>query len=80
MKKSYITPEITFMEAEACEPLCASQNPTTQSNYFVGGGQGGSKNPFGGGLTMGNGGDDEFTQGAKPGDFFCDNFEYDFDF
>lgn len=78
MKKSYITPEITFMEAEACEPLCASQNPTQDTGYFVGGGQGGSQNPSEGGLNSGDG--DDFEQGAKPGDFFCDNFEYDFDF
>ena len=79
MKKTYITPEITFMEADACEPLCASQG-TKYGDYFVGGGKGGNQNSFEGGLTMGDGGDDEFTQGAKPGDFFCDNFEYDFDF
>lgn len=80
MKKSYITPEITFMEAEACEPLCASQGGSKQSDFVVGGGQKGSQNSFGDDLTMEDGGDDVFTQGAKPGDFFCDNFEYDFDF
>ena len=77
MKKSYITPEITFMEAEACEPLCASQG-TKYGDYFVGGGEGGNQNSFGGGLTPGYG--DDFEQGAKQGDFFCDNFEYDLDF
>lgn len=80
MKKTYITPEITFMEAEACEPLCASQNPTKYTGFFVGGGQGGSQNGFGDGLTMEDGGEDVFTQGAKPGDCFCDNFEYELDF
>ena len=79
MKKTYITPEITFMEAEACEPLCASQG-TKYGDYFVGGGQGGNQNSSEGGLNMGYGGDDDFVQHAKPGDFFCDNFEYDFDF
>ena len=76
MKKSYITPEITFMEAEACEPLCASQGGN--GDFFVGGGQVGTNNTIGGEVTSGDG--DDFVQGAKPGDFFCDNFEYDFDF
>ena len=78
MKKSYITPEITFMEAEACEPLCASQGGN--GGFFVGGGQGGNNDTIGGEVTSGDGGNDEFEQHAKPGDFFCDNFEYDFDF
>lgn len=80
MKKSYITPEITFMEAEACGPLCASQKSTQDTGYYVGGGQGGNQNYFGGDLTMGDGGNDDFEQGAKSGDFFCDNFEYELDF
>ena len=79
MKKSYITPEIIFMEADACEPLCASQG-TKYGDYFVGGGKGGNQNDSGGEVTSGYGGDDDFEQHAKPGDFFCDNFEYDFDF
>ena len=66
------------MEAEACEPLCASQGGN--GDFFVGGGQGGNQNYSGGGMTSGYGGNDDFVQGAKPGDFFCDNFEYDFDF
>ena len=78
MKKSYITPEMTFMEAEACEPLCVSQGGN--GGFFVGGGQGGNNDTIGGGMNSGDGGNDEFEQGAKPGDFFCDNFEYDFDF
>lgn len=78
MKKSYITPEITFMEAEACEPLCASQKPTKDSGFYVGGGQGGDNNSSEGEMNPGYG--DDFEQGAKSGDFFCDNFEYDFDF
>ena len=78
MKKSYITPEIIFMEADACEPLCASQGGN--GDFFVGGGQGGNNDSIGGGMTSGDGGNDEFEQHAKPGDFFCDNFEYDFDF
>lgn len=78
MKKSYITPEITFMEAEACEPLCASQGGN--GDFVVGEGQVGTNNTIGGEVTSGNGGNEEFEQGAKPGDFFCDNFEYDFDF
>ena len=78
MKKSYIAPEITFMESEACEPLCASQGGN--GDFVVGGGQGGNQNYSGGEVTSGYGGNDEFEQHAKPGDFFCDNFEYDFDF
>lgn len=76
MKKSYITPEIIFMEADACEPLCASQGGN--GGFVVGGGQGGNNDTTGGEVTSGNG--DDFVQCAKPGDFFCDNFEYDFDF
>ena len=78
MKKSYITPEIIFMEAEACEPLCASQGGN--GGFFVGGGQGGNNDTIGGEVTSGDDEDGEFVQHAKPGDFFCDNFEYDFDF
>ena len=66
------------MEAEACEPLCASQRGN--GDFVVGGGQGGNSDSIGGGMTSGDGGNDEFEQHAKPGDFFCDNFEYDFDF
>lgn len=64
------------MEADACEPLCASQGGN--GTFGVGGGQGGNQNYTGGEVTSGDG--DEFEQHAKPGDFFCDNFEYDFDF
>ena len=78
MKKLYITPEIIFMEADACEPLCASQGGN--GDFVVGGGQGGNSDSIGGGMNSGDGGNDEFEQHAKPGDFFCDNFEYDFDF
>ena len=66
------------MEAEACEPLCASQGGN--GDFVVGGGQGGNSDSIGGGMNSGDGGNDEFEQHAKPGDFFCDNFEYDFDF
>lgn len=66
------------MEADACEPLCASQGGN--GDFVVGGGQGGNNDSIGGGMTSGDGGNDEFEQHAKPGDFFCDNFEYDFDF
>lgn len=78
MKKSYITPEITFMEAEACEPLCASQGGN--GDFVLAGGSGGNQNYSGGEVTSGDDEDGEFEQHAKPGDFFCDNFEYDFDF
>ena len=78
MKKSYITPEKPFREAEAWEPLCASQEGN--GDFVLGGGQGGNQNYSGGEVTSGYGGNDDFVQGAKPGDFFCDNFEYDFDF
>ena len=78
MKKSYITPEIIFMEADACEPRCASQGGN--GDFVLAGGSGGNQNYSGGEVTSGYGGDDDFEQHAKPGDFFCDNFEYDFDF
>ena len=78
MKKSYITTEIIFMEADACEPLCASQGGN--GGFVLAGGQGGNQNYSEGEVTSGYGGDDDFEQHAKPGDFFCDNFEYYFDF
>lgn len=76
MKKSYITPEIIFMEADACEPLCVSK-PQSDAGYAFGGGLTGSDNYNNGDISMG---DYEFEQHAKQGDFFCDNFEYELDF
>ena len=69
MKKAYIIPEIQIYDADA-ESLLAGSNP---NQGFTTEGEG----------TPEPGGDDEKSEGgalAKPGDFFCDNFEYDFDF
>lgn len=68
MKKAYIIPEIQIYDADA-ENILAG---TTGLNTGVEGNE-----------TPGYGGDDGESEGgalAKPGDFFCDNFEYDFDF
>ena len=70
MKKAYIIPEIQIYDADA-------ENLLTGTN---------GKQDYGveGNGTPGNGGDGNNADGsgslAKPGDFFCDNFEYDFDF
>lgn len=79
MKKSYITPEIIFMEADACEPLCGSINnkPQGDAEYGIGGGLTGGNHYNNGDISAGDG---EFEQHAKQGDFFCDNFEYELDF
>lgn len=79
MKKSYITPEIIFMEADACELLSASINndqPQGDAGFSVAGVDG-KDNENNGDISMGDGG---LEQCAKPGDFFCDNFEYELDF
>lgn len=70
MKKAYIIPEIQIYDADA-ENLLTGTNGN--QNYEVEGKD-----------TPENGGDGNNADGsgslAKPGDFFCDNFEYDFDF
>ena len=69
MKKAYIIPEIQIYDSDAENPL-AGTNPNQD---FTTEGDG----------TPESGGDGEGSEGgslAKPGDFFCDNFEYDFDF
>lgn len=70
MKKAYIIPEIQIYDADAEEILAGS--PPKQTSEFEGPG------------TPGSGGSDENEAGggalAKPGDFFCDNFEYELDF
>lgn len=78
MKKSYITPEIIFMEADACELLSASNKPDQSPAYYVGGGQEGTSNKEHDSVNLATG--DDWNLGAKQGDFFCNNFEYDFDF
>ena len=78
MKKSYITPEIIFMEADACEPLCGSIKQYQSPAYYLGGGQDGTSQNKHDRVNITP--DDDWNLGAKPGDFFCDNFEYDFDF
>lgn len=69
MKKAYIIPEIQIYDADAENLLAGSpiQKPGIEGPDVpdFGGGEGGEE---GGGSL------------AKPGDFFCDNFEYDFDF
>lgn len=65
MKKAYIIPEIQIYDADA-ENILAG---TTKQNVTVDGG-------------IEYGGDGEGSEGgalAKPGDFFCDNFEYELD-
>ena len=68
MKKAYIIPEIQIYDADA-ENLLAGTNPNQD---FTTEGDG---TP---GCGSGEGGEEGSL--AKPGDFFCDNFEYDFDF
>lgn len=67
MKKAYIIPEIQIYDADAENLLAGttSQKPDVEGPGVPG---------FGGGEEEGGG------SLAKPGDFFCDNFEYDFDF
>lgn len=70
MKKAYIIPEIQIYDADAEEMLAGSDN-----------GQPIVVSPDGG--PSGYVGDEEDSEGgscAKPGDFFCDNFEYELDF
>ena len=69
MKKAYIIPEIQIYDADA-ENLLAGTKPDAGVDFPDGGPGyvGDSENEDGGGSL------------AKPGDFFCDNFEYDFDF
>lgn len=68
MKKAYIIPEIQIYDADAENLLAGttSQKPDVEGPDVPGfGGEGGEE---GGGSL------------AKPGDFFCDNFEYELDF
>lgn len=70
MKKTYIIPEIQIYDADAENLLTGSpdNDPEVVGDEF----------------TPDYGGSDENASGegslAKQGDFFCDNFEYDFDF
>lgn len=68
MKKAYIIPEIQIYDADAENLLAGTTNqkPDVEGPGVpvFGGGEG---NEEGGGAI------------AKQGDFFCDNFEYDFD-
>ena len=69
MKKAYIIPEIQIYDADAEEILAGS--PPKPTSDVEGNG------------TPGAGGSDENSVGgscAKPGDFFCDNFEFEYDF
>ena len=69
MKKAYIIPEIQIYDADA-ENLLAGTNPDADVDAPDGGAcYGGDSGNVDGGGSL-----------AKPGDFFCDNFEYDFDF
>lgn len=70
MKKAYIIPEIQIYDADAEEILAGSPNNTSQLDGKDTG-------------LDGNIGNQDQSQGgslAKPGDFFCDNFEYELDF
>lgn len=70
MKKAYIIPEIQIYDADAEEMLAGSpQKPTTEVEGPETPGYGGSEGNEAGGGAL-----------AKPGDFFCDNFEYELDF
>lgn len=66
MKKAYLIPEIQIYDADA-ESLLAGTNPN-QTPYIEG--------PE----LPGFGEESEGGSCAKPGDFFCDNFEYELDF
>lgn len=69
MKKAYIIPEIQIYDADA-EEILAGSPPIPTSDVE-------------GPDTPGFGGSDGNSEGgalAKPGDFFCDNFEYELDF
>lgn len=70
MKKAYIIPEIQIYDADAEEILAGSPNNIS--------GLDGSDT----GLDRNIGSQDQSQGGslAKPGDFFCDNFEYELDF
>ena len=66
MKKAYIIPEIQIYDADAENLLAGTaQKPDVEG-------------PGVPGFSGGEGGEEGSL--AKPGDFFCDNFEYDFDF
>lgn len=70
MKKAYIIPEIQIYDSDAEEILAGSppKPPYEVDGRGTPGSGGGDENESGGGSL------------AKPGDFFCDNFEYELDF
>lgn len=71
MKKAYIIPEIQIYDADAEEILTGSVNNNPEmdsSDTGISGSIGSQEEESGEGSL------------AKPGNFFCDNFEYDFDF
>lgn len=69
MKKAYIIPEIQIYDADAEEMLAGSPPKSTSEVE-------GQETPeFDGDESNSVGG-----ACAKPGDFFCDNFEYELDF
>lgn len=71
MKKAYIIPEIQIYDADAEEILAGSPNNTSGldgSDTGISGYIGSQEEESGEGSC------------AKPGDFFCDNFEYELDF
>lgn len=70
MKKAYIIPEIQIYDADA-EEILAGSPPKTPYNVN------GKGTPEAGGSDENANGEGSF---AKPGDFFCDNFEYELDF
>ena len=68
MKKAYIIPEIQIYDADAENLLAGTtiQKPDVNGPGVPG---------FGGG----EGNAEEGGSCAKPGDFFCDNFEFEYD-
>lgn len=67
MKKAYIIPEIQIYDADA-ENLLAGTNQKP-----------GVEGPDVPGFGGEEGGEEGGGSLAKPGDFFCDNFEFEYD-
>lgn len=70
MKKTYIIPEIQIYDADAENLLAGSPG---KKFYVEGQGTPDSDDNE-------DNADENVGSLAKPGDFFCDNFEYDLDF
>lgn len=68
MKKAYIIPEIQIYDADAENLLTGTTSQKAELEGPVSESIGGDGDSDGSGSC------------AKPGDFFCDNFEYELDF